>query len=312
MCKYRNEAYHKYLQTSMISWFSWRKRLVAYNDCFVAGRPQLASSVTLWEFFPTTSEINPTLVIGTLEWAQPIDTVAVSASGWELDNFFSTVTGTVLSGGQHCFFTASSSGECDRVQVADDGTTSTMTLTGHPVPFVLPVTALLPIFTKTATDLTIIESGTPTAIPTASEKSRNNILGPLLGGLLGGLTALVGVILAAVNFIKSRRRKILDYSNRPLAVESAIEPFTASGTSNRNITKVTLPTGVAPPSPIPQKTSRSQENVEVVHVAIGHQLEQSPPQENSYNQLEEYPHQANSVSGTLPPSYDQLSFVDRE
>ncbi|KAF9074311.1 hypothetical protein BDP27DRAFT_1416200 [Rhodocollybia butyracea] len=308
---------------------------------FAAARPQ--ASVTLPEFIPTTSGQNPTSVIGT-EWAQPIgtasdgsattfilenpftetglvgtgvlttvtttgiETVVVSASGWE-----ETITGTSLPGGVHCFFTASSSGECDQMQVLDDGTTSTVTLTGDEITKVLPVTALLPIFTRTVTDSTIIiESGTPTATPaaTTSEKSRNNILGPLLGGLLGGLVALAGVILAAVKFIRSRRRNILDYSDRPLAVESAIEPFTASGTSNRNVTKVTHPAGIlAPPSPIPQKTSRSQENVGAVHMTIQHQLEESPPQGNP---SEEYPRRANSVSGTLPPSYDQLFFVDRE
>ncbi|KAF9074323.1 hypothetical protein BDP27DRAFT_1316882 [Rhodocollybia butyracea] len=188
---------------------------------FVAALPQ--ASVTLPEFIPTTSGQNPTAVVGT-EWAQPIgtasdgsattfivenvftetglvgtgvlttvtttgiETVAVSASGWEQDNFFSTITGTILPGGVHCFFTASSSGECDKVQVADDGTTATMTLTGDLYGY---CSAILDSFGPSSPAAST--SSTPNAA-SALRSGFDGIVSVIVVSVVGGITLGVGIL----------------------------------------------------------------------------------------------------------------------
>jgi len=181
----------------------------------VTAHPQLqprASSVTLYEFEPVASGVNPTSIDGT-EWAQPIGTASdgsvttfivenvfttsglvsvsgaiglstvtetgiltadVSASGWGYSNFPSTTSGSTQLGGElQCAFTASTSGECILEEVLDDGTTSTITLTGDAITQVLPIsTGTLP---SGGAGNSIITSSpgqsTVTALPTTAQQS---------------------------------------------------------------------------------------------------------------------------------------------
>jgi len=209
---------------------------------FVTALPQ--ASVTLWEFEPALGS-----VIGT-EWAEPIgtasdgsvttfivadvvtligltlvgsetitstaavtgiETVMVSASGWAETG---TSSGTSLGGAIDCFFTSSSSGECVREEVLDDGSTSTQTITGSGLASVLAIsTGILPTATPATTagfsQMTISSIPTPTPPPTSavspttssnaalsmhmmnSKRSWNMGALAVVGGIVLGVTTLL-------------------------------------------------------------------------------------------------------------------------